>query len=227
MPAWQFVNSKTIGTNRGPGNRGDVIAFLNPVLDQVPDQQPKVLDVGCNTAWLAHVFVNYFGIDSDSNSIHVAQNFWERESRWTQDEVKKRIREVSPAEEWPTDFNDFDGIILRDVLEHVPDSSRLFKLAVARLKPEGWIFISAPDAQRWMWNDPTHVRPLPLQAQKWLAQLVGAELIHQGYESVAPGTQKIAKLFNERSPVFIRLLSRFRWWPRNCLSLIRLPSETP
>lgn len=224
MPPWQFVNTTTIGANRGPGNAGDLLAFLNPVLPQSPDQKQKVLDVGCNTAWFAHFFENYYGIDTDLNSIQVAQNFWIQEGRWTDEEIHHRISKVTPHEEWPPELTAFDGIILRDVLEHVADPSELLRLAVSRLKPGGWIFISAPDAQRWMWNDPTHVRPFPLQAQKWLAQSVGAEIIRQGYESVAPGTQKIARLFKGRTPSLIRLFTHFRCWPRNCLSLIRLHS---
>lgn len=221
MSGWQFVNNKMIGSNHGPGNRGDLIAFLKPVVSRVPDPTQKILDVGCNTAWLAHVFDNYFGLDTDSNSVEVAKNFWLRQGRWTKDEIHNRIRKVSVNEEWPPDLKDFDGIILRDVLEHVVDSTQLLKLAMSRLKPGGWIFISAPDSQSWVWNDPTHVRPVPLKAQKWLAKVVGASLIQQGYESVASGTQRIARLFNSRSPLPVRLLTRLRWWPRNALSLIK------
>lgn len=223
MAAWQFISSENISTNLGPGNRGDITSFLSPIVSSFPDESQKILDIGCNSAWVAHLFKNYFGIDSDANSIGVAKSFWRTAGRWTEEDLNHRIRVVASDGNWPEDLTNFDGIIMRDVLEHVQDPTRFFQFVASRLKPGGWIFISAPDSQRWVWNDPTHLRPFPLKAQKWLAQLVGAKVIREGYESVAPGTQKVARLFKGSSPFLIRLLSRLRWWPRNAVLLLQLP----
>lgn len=223
MNAWQFISSEKINSNLGPGNRGDITAFLSLVVPVFPNSSQKILDVGCNSAWIAHLFEHYFGIDTDSKSIEVAKAFWGGIGRWSEEELNNRLRQVSASLDWPPDLIGFDGIILRDVLEHVGDPIKFIKCVASRLKPGGWIFISAPDSQRWVWNDPTHVRPFPLKAQRWLAQLVGAKIVREGYESVAPGTQKLARIFNGRSPFFLRWLSRLRWWPRNAITLLQLP----
>ncbi|NBW98522.1 hypothetical protein EBR03_03010 [bacterium] len=151
MSNWQFVNLESLGRNEGPGNRQDILAVFNCLPTQQAGKKQKILDVGCNTAWLAHFFSDYYGLDVDFRGINLARDFWIQEGRWSKEEACQRL---------------------------------------------------------------VHV-----------CQLVGAKIIYSGYESVAPGTQKIARVFKGRSPLIIRLLSHFRFWPRNAVTLMQVQRD--
>ena len=56
------------------------------------------------------------------------------------------------------------------------------------LKPGGRVFASSPDAQRWVWDDYTHVRPFTRKSYRLLFADQGCEVERVGYESVMPGT---------------------------------------
>jgi 2-polyprenyl-3-methyl-5-hydroxy-6-metoxy-1,4-benzoquinol methylase len=50
--------------------------------------------------------------------------------------------------------------VLKDILEHVHDPVALVHDVRRVLRPDGKVFASSPDAQRWVWDDYTHLRPL-------------------------------------------------------------------
>jgi SAM-dependent methyltransferase len=220
MQKWQFISENNLGFNRGPGNSDDIFRILKHTNSIQPLRYQKVLDVGCNTAWLAHYFDDYYGFDINASGIHLARSFWLEKKKWSKEEITNRFLLLKEHENLPDDLIDFDGVFLKDVIEHVSDPVQFTRMLIKRLKTGGWIYISTPDNQRWVWNDPTHKRPFPLKSLKDLSEMIGAKVIYSGHESVMPGTQKVARLFNNRSPFFIRLFAKLYFWPRNSVVLL-------
>ncbi len=198
-----------------PSNFQDILA---PIRRFGGTEKVKVLDVGCNSTWLAEFFTDYYGVDTDAHLIDWARNRWINKARMTRDEAISRLK-VSESETLPFESNQFDWVILRDVLEHVDDPFRLYSEAIRCLKPGGHVYLSCPDAQGHVWNEPSHRRPFPIRAQRQLADTHHSKTVYAGYESVAPGTQKLAKLFFGRTPAIIRMLWSFWFWPRNAVTI--------
>jgi ubiquinone/menaquinone biosynthesis C-methylase UbiE len=94
----------------------------------------------------------------------------------------------------PLPFPDaaFDGVVLKDLLEHVADPVAVVAEVRRVLRPGGRVFASSPDAQRWVWNDYTHRRPFTRTAFRLLFRDGGFEVERVGYESVMPGTSIVA-----------------------------------
>jgi SAM-dependent methyltransferase len=136
----------------------------------------RLLDVGCGSAWLGDHFERYTGVDVSEEAVEAARS---------------RGREVIRAdadERLPVDDASFDGVVLKDVLEHVADPVALVRDVQRVLRPGGRVFASSPDAQRWVWDDYTHRRPFTRKSFRLLFQDQGFEVDRVGYESVMPGT---------------------------------------
>jgi SAM-dependent methyltransferase len=164
----------------------------------------KMLDVGCGSGWLADHFADYTGIDGAPEAVR---------------EATAKGRNVALAdvdEPLPFDADAFDGAILKDLLEHVREPVALVREVKRVLRPEGIVFASSPDAQRWVWNDYTHRRPFTRSAFRRLFADQGWTVEEVGYESVAPGTSIIsARLPSHRRPLPLRLAAWWPWWRRN------------
>jgi SAM-dependent methyltransferase len=178
-----------------PGCYGDVTRHFGP--------DEAVLDIGCGTAWLAEHFSHYTGVDSLPEAVSAAQA------------RGRNVLQADVDEPLPFEDESFDGIVLKDVLEHV---RRL-------LRPGGHVFAASPDAQRWVWDDYTHKRPFTRKSFRLLFADQSFEIEQVGYESVMPGTSIVSRYTREnRRPGALRLLA---WLPivrRNVWLLARRPS---
>jgi SAM-dependent methyltransferase len=168
-----------------PGYFRDVTRHFEP--------SGRLLDVGCGTGWLAEHFEDYTGVDGSPDAVS---------------EAVARGRNVSLADvDQPLPFDDasFDGVVLKDLLEHVADPVAVVAEVRRVLRPGGIVFASSPDAQRWVWDDYTHRRPFTRKAFRLLFRDGGFTVEHVGYESVMPGTSIVAgRLKSKRRPLVLR-----------------------
>jgi SAM-dependent methyltransferase len=174
-----------------PGYWGDVVRHF--------PSDTRLLDIGCGSAWLGDHFTNYTGIDVSPEAVEAART---------------RGREVMLADvDRPLPFEDgsFEGVVLKDVLEHVPDPVALVLEVRRVLRAGGRAFASSPDAQRWVWDDYTHRRPFTRKSFRLLFEDQGFEIERLGYESVMPGTGIVSGMtLRKRRP---RVLAAAAWLP--------------
>jgi SAM-dependent methyltransferase len=141
----------------------------------------RMLDVGCGSAWLAEHFTDYTGVDGSPEAVAAA--------------AAKDRRVLLATVEEPLPFEDatFDGVVMKDLLEHVPDPVFVVGEALRVMRPGGRVFASSPDAQRWVWDDYTHRRPFTRKAFRLLFADQGFTIDRVGYESVMPGTSIVSR----------------------------------
>ena len=159
----------------------------------------ELLDVGCGTGWLADHFSAYTGIDGSPDAVAAAQ-------------AKGRNVVQGDVDE-PLPYGDasFDGVVLKDLLEHVADPVAVVREVGRVLRPGGRVFASSPDAQRWVWDDYTHRRPFTRKSFRLLFADRGFQVERVGYESVMPGTSVVSRRTRrKRRP---RLLAAAAWLP--------------
>ena len=177
------------------------------------DDADKVLDIGCGTGWLADHIGNYTGIDRDPAAV-------EEGNRRGRNLIQTDLDE----ERLPFEDGEFDGAILKDVLEHLQDPAHLVAETRRILRDGGRVFASAPDNQRWVWDDYTHVRPFSLKAFRRLFEDHGFELERSGLESVMPGIELLTQWSGgNRRPRVFNSLARLPFVPRNVWLLARKP----
>lgn len=159
----------------------------------------EILDVGCGTGWLADHFPRYTGIDAAPEAVATAVS---KGRSVVRGDVDARL---------PFDDASFDGVVLKDLLEHVADPVALVLEVRRVLRPGGRVFASSPDAQRWVWDDYTHRRPFTRKSLRLLFADQGLEVETVGYESVMPGTSILAaRLPSNRRPAPLRAAA---WLP--------------
>jgi SAM-dependent methyltransferase len=159
----------------------------------------KLLDVGCGSAWLAEHYADYTGVDGSPEAVAAAAS---------------RGRTIVHADvDEPLPFPDasFDGVVLKDLLEHVADPVAVVREVRRVLRPGGLVFASSPDAQRWVWDDYTHRRPFTRKAFRLLFRDAGFQVEQLGYESVMPGTSIVSR--RTRSKRRPRVLRAAAWLP--------------
>lgn len=174
----------------------------------------RLLDVGCGTGWIAKHFANYTGIDGSPDAVAQAAELG---------------RDVLLGDvDRPLPFPDasFDAVVMKDLLEHVQTPSAVVAEARRVLVPGGLLFASSPDAQRWVWDDYTHVRPFTIRGFRRLFADQGFVAVASGHESVMPGTSIIsARTKAKRRPLPYRLAARTRLIRRNVWMLARVPAR--
>jgi SAM-dependent methyltransferase len=174
-----------------PGYYRDVTRHFAPTA--------KLLDVGCGTGWLAEHFSDYTGIDGAPEAVAAAA------------ERGRNVIAGDVDEPLPFDDVTFDGVVLKDLLEHVADPVAVVREVHRVLKPGGRVFASSPDAQRWVWDDYTHRRPFTRKGFRLLFADQGFTVQQAGYESVMPGTSIVARRTrSKRRPAPLRAAA---WLP--------------
>ena len=142
--------------------------------------------------------------------------------------LRRRDRNVLQADvDEPLPFDDasFEGVILKDVLEHVRDPVSVVREVLRLLQPGGRVFASSPDAQRWVWDDYTHRRPFTRKSLRLLFADQGFEVERVGYESVMPGIGIVSRhTRRKRRPRTLGALARLPIVRRNVWLLARRPS---
>lgn len=172
----------------------------------------KLLDLGCGSAWLGRHYDDYIGLDGSDEAVSAA--------------AERGITIIKGNADEPLPFDDttFDGVVAKDLLEHVQDPGSVVREINRVLKPGGRVFASSPDAQRWVWDDYTHVRPFSRRGFRRLFTDQGMQPVTVGYESVAPGTSIIsARLPSKRRPLPLRILTWLPFWRRNVWILAERP----
>jgi SAM-dependent methyltransferase len=174
--------------------------------------ETSLLDVGCGTGWLADHFPDYAGMDNAKEAV---------------EEGRSRGRNVSwadLAEPLPFDDEAFDGVVVKDVIEHLADPVAIVREVHRVLRRGGRVFASSPDAQRWAWDDYTHRRPFTRKAFRLLFADQGFTVERLGYESVVPGTGRISKWTRrKRRPRLFQLAARLPFVRRNVWIVARKP----
>lgn len=174
----------------------------------------NLLDLGCGTAWLGRHYENYTGLDASEEAVTGA--------------AERGITVLRGSVDEPLPFDDaqFDGVVAKDLLEHVADPGAVVREIRRVLKPGGRVFASSPDAQKWVWNDYTHVRPFTRTGFRRLFTDQQLTPLTVAYESVMPGTSIVAaRLPSRRRPLPLRVAS---WLPivrRNVWILAERPPQ--
>jgi SAM-dependent methyltransferase len=185
-----------------PGYYRDVTRHFRP--------DAKLLDVGCGTGWLAEHFSDYTGIDGSPEAVAAAQS------------KGRSITEGDVNEPLPFEDASFDGVVLKDLLEHVDDPVAVVLEVHRVLRPGGLVFASSPDAQRWVWDDYTHRRPFTRKAFRLLFTDQGFTVQQAGYESVMPGTSIVSRRMpSHRRPAPLRWAAWLPFVRRNVWLLAR------
>jgi SAM-dependent methyltransferase len=179
-----------------PGYWGDVVRHF--------PSDTQLLDVGCGGAWLADHFERYTGVDVSAEAVEVAR------ARGLE------VLQANVDEPLPLDDASFDGVVLKDVLEHVSEPVALVREVRRVLRPGGRVFASSPDAQRWVWDDYTHRRPFTRKSYRLLFEDQGFCIDELGYESVMPGTGIVsARTRRKRRPRVLGAAARLPMVRRN------------
>jgi len=174
-----------------PGYFADITRHFEP--------SAAMLDIGCGTGWLAEHFPSWTGLDGSPDAVERGRE-------------KGRTIVLGNVEvDLPFADEQFDGVVVKDLLEHVADPVAVVREARRVLRPGGTIFASSPDAQRWVWNDYTHRRPFTRKAYKMLFSDNGFAVTEARYESVMPGTSIVSqRMPDHRRPAPLRAAA---WLP--------------
>jgi SAM-dependent methyltransferase len=112
-------------------------------------REATVLEIGCGTAGVLSAFLERghkgFGVDLDNGSLDYAS---EKLADYIESKqltlIYENIYSIDFEEEYQVKF---DVIILKDVIEHIPDQEKLLKKMQTFLAPSGVIFMGFPPWQ--------------------------------------------------------------------------------
>jgi SAM-dependent methyltransferase len=161
---------------------------------------------------LSSEFDNYVGIDTDAEAV----------AKGKERGIDLRLARTTGGFDYPDAT--FDGVILKDVLEHLLSPVEMVREVRRVLKPGGIAFASSPDAQRAVWHDYTHVRPYTKTSMKRLWEDQEFSIERVSYESVAPGSSRLAaRSRSHRRALVYRAAAYVPFLPRNVWILARRP----
>jgi len=148
--------------------------------------QAKILEIGCGEAGVLKAFLEAghtcVGIELQAHRVELAKVFHaEALAKGQIQFVTRNIYDIDPEKELSFKF---DLIILKDVIEHIPDQERFMGFLKAFLAPGGKVFFAFPPwympfgghqqicKNKWLSRLPYyHILPKPLY--RWLLQTGG------------------------------------------------------
>ncbi len=143
--------------------------YIYPYLQQQGAIKPtmKVLEIGCGEAGVLSYFASQghqvFGIELEQNRIDLAKDFLANEVQTGQARfLNKDIYDVDIEKDIG---HTFDLIILKDVIEHIPNQAKFIPQLHRYLSPQGVVFMAFPP---WQMPYGGHQQIL---GQKWASRL--------------------------------------------------------
>ena len=120
--------------------------YIIPFLELPASSSLRVLEVGCGEAGVLKAFVDQghtgMGIELSPTRVEMANAFLSDEvSRGRVEIVNANIYDIDPASDPKFQF---DLIVLKDVIEHIPDQARFMAKLKQFLKPGGNVFFAYP-----------------------------------------------------------------------------------
>ncbi|PIR92502.1 hypothetical protein COU01_01450 [Candidatus Falkowbacteria bacterium CG10_big_fil_rev_8_21_14_0_10_44_15] len=156
-----------------------------------------ILDVGCATGNFIAVRPDIIeGIEVDEDSLHICR---ERGFKAKKINVENELEALSD--------NFYQGVYVKQVVEHLHNPLYFFKHLYRMLKPGGKAVILTPNCpyalNRFFWDDYTHERPFTQESLKRIALDAGWQKIKIYADfRCFPGLGKLIRLF-DLSPKFI------------------------
>mgnify|MGYP006190933005 FL=1 len=153
---------------------GHIIPFLQSNWSFPADM--RVLEIGCGEAGVLKAFTDLgfqcTGIELEESRLEFAREFMQAElAEGKVQFLNKDIYDVVPESDLGTRF---DLIILKDVIEHIPDQARFMPQLHRFLKPGGRVFFAFPP---WQMPYGGHQQVLP---QKWASKMPYYHLLPGG-----------------------------------------------
>ena len=110
------------------------------VLQLLQGREPlRILDVGCGPGWLAQAL---------TAAGHTVTGIDVEEADGVRDRMHRFIR-ADLTQGLPADDEQYDVVLAADVIEHLPDPSRLLADLSSRVRPGGSIIASVPNISHW------------------------------------------------------------------------------
>jgi SAM-dependent methyltransferase len=153
---------------------GHIIPFLQSNWSFPADM--RVLEIGCGEAGVLKAFTDLgfqcTGIELEESRLEFAREFMQAElAEGKVQFLNNDIYDVVPESDLGTRF---DLIILKDVIEHIPDQARFMPQLHRFLKPGGRVFFAFPP---WQMPYGGHQQVLP---QKWASKMPYYHLLPGG-----------------------------------------------
>lgn len=189
-------------------------------LERLGVVQGRWLDLGCADGYYAHVLrirgaSEVTGVDLDERAVAKAQELWGQTSGID--------FAVGPAERLPFADRSFDGVLMNEVLEHLPDEHAALVEARRVLVPNGCLAAFSPN--RWFPFEGhgaqfgTRFVPYPVPILPWLPRSIsGRFMIARNY-----WPRELAKTVSTAGFDVVRvdfafpLIHKFRWAPAGLL----------
>ena len=124
--------------------RDHILPYINEAKQM--ESGMRVLEIGCGEAGVLKAFreigCDCLGIELSDSRTELAKNFHNAlDLRAPIEFINRNIYDINPEEDFPEKF---DLIILKDVIEHIPEQEKFIPLLKKFLKPGGIVFYAFP-----------------------------------------------------------------------------------